>query len=119
MLLLKVSKLTFHTPLKWITSENLRLDRQRIRQTVEFNQIWLVPKKSAMYGFVLYDGVSLCRNCGRFEETADHLLFDCEELSGVRRTTLGALVGEHPLTKFFLLLADGLHRHLSGALVYQ
>lgn len=39
----------------------------------------------------IYNGDPVCRKCGQFEETADHLLFDCRELAEVRMTALGAL----------------------------
>ncbi|XP_054259898.1 uncharacterized protein LOC128984585 [Macrosteles quadrilineatus] len=81
--LLRVSKLTLFRPSKKVASDLLRLDRRRIKLTVH-NWSWITGHgrfRKHLQRMGLYDGEPICRYCDRSEETADHLLFDFNELS--------------------------------------
>lgn len=87
---LRVSKLTLHSPSRRVAKAILQLDRRRSRQIVGMvTGHGHLRKHLSRLG--IYNGDPVCRKCGQFEETADHLLFDCRELAEVRMTALGAL----------------------------
>lgn len=87
----RVSKLNLQRPSQRVARMFLSLSRQDIKRiTGMVTGHGNFRKHLSRMG--VFNGNPSCRKCGQYEETADHLLFDCDELGEVRASTLGTMV---------------------------
>ena len=85
-----MSKMVLQDPSSKLSTDLLRMDRRNLKQVVELitgHGHW----RKHMHRMGVFMEEPICRKCGQQEETAEHLLFDCEPLTQARLSTFGLL----------------------------